>query len=278
LIKERLIEVSPANMELEVDSHFKYVLKHQTTHLNPENPKEQGIYILDIALPFKTTSWCLDSFATISSANDINIYHLERFHVVQRLRGHSDRISQIRYSKIDVNLLWSCSIDGTLRLWDLRSQHTAQIYESLSSSERYTTLDTTMNDHLIMTGTELCDDTMEEPSGKIKLWDIRSTQPVAELRDAHTDDVTQVIFHPTSPHYFMSGALDQLVCYCYVDDMMNEEQDFGIMTVMNIEQPVAKLGFCGNDYRQIYALSYAETFSVWDYQEAQKSLDLGDVR
>ncbi|CAI6008633.1 unnamed protein product [Closterium sp. NIES-65] len=47
---------------------------------------------------------------------------------------------------------------------------------------------------------------------QILLWDMRSTRLLGRLEDAHTDDVTQVRFHPLHRTALLSAALDGLIC------------------------------------------------------------------
>ncbi|GJP53737.1 hypothetical protein CLOM_g13825 [Closterium sp. NIES-68] len=46
----------------------------------------------------------------------------------------------------------------------------------------------------------------------ILLWDMRSCRLLGRLEDAHTEDVTQVRFHPLHRTALISASLDGLIC------------------------------------------------------------------
>jgi WD repeat-containing protein 89 len=254
-----------------------YILRCQTQHLNDKHSVNRGIYIFEIVLSTRTNGRTPDSFAVASSTYDVQIYDVDQLRWKQSLKGHTDGISRIRYANSNPNFLWSSSLDGTIRLWDLRNPKPAQSYSSHSATpERYTTFDVNNNESAIIAGTELSGDM--ERSGRIELWDIRSPKSMATLTEAHTDDVTQIVCHPSLSSYFLSGSLDYLMCFCDMNDLMNEDRDFGILTTINTQQPVTKLGFCDQACHQVYVTSHVESFSIWDFEETCKIMDLGDVR
>ena len=267
-------------MDMQLDETtpiIPYMLRRQTPHLNDKHSIGKGIYIFEVVLATRSTGRISDSFAVASSTYDIQIYDVDQLRWRQSLNGHTDGISRIRYANSNPNFLWSSSLDGTIRLWDLRNPRTAQSYSSHATiTERYTTFDVNNNETAIIAGTELSGDM--EQSGKIVVWDIRSPKSMTCLTEAHTDDVTQIICHPNLSSHFLSGSLDYLVCFCDMNDLMNEDRDFGILTTINTQQPVTKLGFCDQACHQIYVTSHVESFSIWDHEETRKIADLGDVR
>ena len=56
----------------------------------------------------------------------------------------------------------------------------------------------------LATGTELVGE-----DAKICFWDMRQTnRPIIEFNECHSDDITQVVFHPTQPKLLLSGSTD----------------------------------------------------------------------
>ena len=93
----------------------------------------------------------------------------------------------------------------------------------------------------------------------------RSKTPSRRFEDSHTDDVTQVRFHPEVSKVMLSGATDGLVNYY---DLAK------VRGTMNTESSVGHIGFCGGGgggdekgAKYIYALTHIDTLHVWEAVE-----------
>ena len=68
-------------------------------------------------------------FATANSNNQIKIYDGNTYNIVTQLNGHIDTINEIRFATTHTDVLFSCSSDGTLKIWDTRSGQCGPTYK-----------------------------------------------------------------------------------------------------------------------------------------------------
>uniref|UniRef100_A0A0E0MLL1 Uncharacterized protein n=1 Tax=Oryza punctata TaxID=4537 RepID=A0A0E0MLL1_ORYPU len=113
-------------------------------------------------------------------------------------------------------------------------------------------------------------------NSQVLLWDWRNSKQLACLEESHMDDVTQVKFAPHQHSKLISAAVDGLICVFDTDGDMNEDNH--LLSVMNVETSVAKVGFFGNTYQKIWCLSHIETLSTWDWNDGSRELNIDDAR
>lgn len=76
-------------------------------------------------------------------------------------------------------------------------------------------------------------------------YDIRQlgAGPLGEYADCHTDEITQIKFHPAADSTtVMSGAEDGLICVYNTAVAANEE---AIVSIFNTECPTRRIGYFG---------------------------------
>lgn len=108
--------------------------------------------------------------------------------------------------------------------------------------------------------------------------DLRTPQtPKTQYNEVHSDDVTELTFHPTQPDLLLSGSTDGLVNVC--DTTIVDEDEVVIQTFNH--GSVHRAGFL-NDSTEVYALSHDEKFALYDMSETTEKgsaiLDVGDIR
>lgn len=93
----------------------------------------------------------------------------------------------------------------------------------------------------------------------------------------HSDDITTLTYHPSSPSVLLSGSTDGLVNV--YDTSIADEDDITVQT-LNLNASIHRAGFL--DRSLVYALSHDERFAVYDVSEAHASgdavKDFGDLR
>jgi WD repeat-containing protein 89 len=109
--------------------------------------------------------------------------------------------------------------------------------------------------------------------------DVRSSPtPQAAYHDLHSDDITTLTYHPSSPSILLSGSTDGLVNV--YDTSVPDEDDITIQT-LNLNASIHRAGFLDSS-SLVYALSHDERFAVYDVSEAHASgdavKDFGDLR
>lgn len=90
------------------------------------------------------------------------------------------------------------------------------------------------------------------------------------------DDVTQVRFAPNQQSKLISASVDGLMCVFDTDGDINEDDH--LLTVMNVETSVSKVGFYGNTYQKLWCLTHIETLSTWDWNDGTRELNIENAR
>ncbi|TQS37945.1 hypothetical protein Golomagni_01560 [Golovinomyces magnicellulatus] len=164
--------------------------------------------------------------------------------------------------------------DGHVRIWDFRKRELAGNFStdgnapilSLASCHQYG----------LAGGSEL---TNFEAS--VFLWDLRQlgAPPLITYSESHSDDVTELQFHPNKPNFLLSGSTDGLV------NVHNTSftDDEALHQIINHGASIHHCDFL-ND-QDIFALSHDEKFSVYqltadpEENSIEKSVThFGDVR
>ena len=105
--------------------------------------------------------------------------------------------------------------------------------------------------------------------------DSRVNKPFCSYTDAHTEDITQIRFHPSEPNSVLSGSMDGLICMYDASLALVNNTDDLLTTVTNTELPIARFGFIGS---AVYCITTMESLSFWQPEEAQLLHDFGDIR
>lgn len=125
----------------------------------------------------------------------------------------------------------------------------------------------------IAVGTEL-----QNHTASIFLWDVRSTpSPKAHYQEVHSDDITELAFHPTQPAFLLSGSTDGLVNI--YDTRITDEDDLTLQT-FNHNSSIHHAKFLTDT--EVVALSHDEQFALYDMDEGRENGDAaqswGDLR
>ncbi|KAL8732797.1 MAG: hypothetical protein Q9181_003835 [Wetmoreana brouardii] len=112
---------------------------------------------------------------------------------------------------------------------------------------------------------------------EISLLDSRATaRPLLEYVESHSDDITDLSFHPSKPSVLLSGSTDGLV-NLYDTTITNE--DDALTQVFNHGHSIAHAGFLSD--HEVFALSHDEIFSVYDSDDddtQDSAHHFGDLR
>ncbi|XP_023724656.1 WD repeat-containing protein 89 isoform X4 [Cryptotermes secundus] len=166
------------------------------------------------------------------------IYDVTQLSKVETLCGHKGTVVNVRFSPGDESLVYSASSDGTIKLWDLRigNQSAKEFKDDTEDSEKLKPLsdfDIAADGRFICGGTELIHD-----DAFLLFWDIRSTNLLGGYWESHTDDITQVCFHPTKPDTLASGSTDGLM---NIFDISKACEEDALQLSLNTESSVRKL-------------------------------------
>ncbi|KAL5201869.1 hypothetical protein ABZP36_036223 [Zizania latifolia] len=199
------------------------------------------------------------------STNALKFYCPATGQYLGECTGHSGTIHEISFSApSSLQVVCSCSSDGTIRAWDTRSFK--QISLLRASQELFSFSYGGSNGNLLAAGS----------NSQVLLWDWRNSKQLACLEESHMDDVTQVKFAPYQQSKLISASVDGLMCVFDTDGDINEDDH--LLSVMNVETSVARVGFFGNTYQKLWCLSHIETLSTWDWNDGSRELNIEDAR
>ncbi|KAF9984970.1 WD repeat-containing protein 89, partial [Mortierella antarctica] len=221
------------------------------------------IYIFDIAANSA-------NLIVSASNHEIKLYNPATLAIKNVLKFHTNTITQIKTH--GENIVMSSSTDGSIAAWDLRTD--AGPVQVFSTPQKHPLLSFDLNssEQVLAAGTELV-----EFDANIHFFDARSSNStlLKTYSESHSDDITNVKFHPTNPARLMTGSVDGLICQFDLTDM---DEDEGLLVVSNTGASINKIGYFGPQSEYIYCLSHMETLSLWNSEEADAIHQFGDIR
>ncbi|KAJ9132979.1 WD domain-containing protein [Pleurostoma richardsiae] len=192
---------------------------------------------------------------------------------LRTLRTAHGNINSLAAFDAGSSVVCTCGENGTISIWDLRLDGPgAQVAQLAGSQAPVISLACSSSINAIAAGTEFADH-----QASILVWDARSvSSPRIQYNEVHSDDVTELNFHPADPTILLSGSTDGLVNVC--DTKITDEDEVVIQTFNH--GSVHRAGFLNNT--EVFALSHDEKFALYDMAEEQEkgsaTLDLGDIR
>ncbi|XP_066965156.1 WD repeat-containing protein 89 [Macrobrachium rosenbergii] len=208
-----------------------------------------------------------DKIAVSLSDNSVAVLTMDTLQNVSEFETQAKSVTGIRYSPTDNNLLWTSSLDGTLKIWDVRTGQCEKTLETKSDDEKscikpLTSFDVSLNERIVCAGTELI-----ESEVFLLFWDIRNSESLGGYSQSHSDDITQIKFHPVNPDSLASSSTDGLI---NVFDVSQKEEEDALMYSLNVNVTVDKLTWLkGNGkYERIGAITDIHSLQFWDIKEA----------
>jgi len=205
----------------------------------------------------------VDSFmiACSTSKDVIKIYNVETNNLMAQFNGHTNTISELVWSPYHPGLLFSCSLDNTVRGWDLRSG-SCQIEFVGNEENKFFCL--SLNGPILAAG----------GVNKIFLWDIAKRDTMI-YDSSHSEEVTQLKFHPNQINKLFSGSDDGLLCM--FDISKNNEKD-ALEQVYPIEDSISKIGIFGPSNEFLYCQTIFSNFSIWSIEREECILEYKEIR
>lgn len=227
-------------------------------------------YVLDVAVQSGEGNY----IAATSSNHTIRLFSSNNLASVGVITGHTDVISGITWGKSEPNLLYSSSKDKSVRCWDTRMKPTKEVQKLEGSAETeniFTCVDINTCDRVLCAGQEADD----EENAFILFWDRRGSELLGVYSESHQDDITQVCFHPTNADSLITGSTDGLVC---LFDISQTCEDDALSYTWNTCSTVAKIGWCGENWTNVYGITHIDTFHVWDSVEGDPVVEVTDLK
>ncbi|KAI5741756.1 hypothetical protein M8J76_016803 [Diaphorina citri] len=164
------------------------------------------------------------------------------------------------------HMCYTSSLDGYVRAWDLRScqKPALELKDDSEKDDRpacikpITCFDMAPNKFLICAGTEEV-----EGDSFLLFFDVRTATLHGGYWESHTDDITQVHFHPTSSNTLMSGSTDGLV---NIFDVNESSEDDALQHCLNTEDSVEKLCWLGTS--DLSCTTLTRQIQLWNIEDA----------
>ncbi|KAI0474045.1 WD40-repeat-containing domain protein [Xylariaceae sp. FL0804] len=164
--------------------------------------------------------------------------------------------------------------DGSVSMWDLRQGAArAEVARMADNAVPVLSLACSGAGFSVVAGTEL-----QNHQASILVWDVRSTPtPKLHYKEVHSDDVTELNFHPRDANILLSGSTDGLVNIC---DTRIADEDEVVIQTFNLDSSIHHAAFLNDT--EIYALSHDERLALFDmaegYEKGAATIDFGDMR
>uniref|UniRef100_UPI0037E902FD WD repeat-containing protein 89 n=1 Tax=Semicossyphus pulcher TaxID=241346 RepID=UPI0037E902FD len=215
---------------------------------------EEPTYLLDIALQ-------PSGLLAVSCSNfTIHLHNKDTLSLLGEYRGHSKPLCGVVFSHNSPDFLYSGSADGTVRGWDVRCPGTGavQMFKS-DPSHSFSSFDLSCSDTLLCAGTEQVND----EDSFLVFWDVRKPGSglLGVYSESHSDDITQVRFHPREKDRLASGSTDGLV---NVFDLSRGAEEDALLATCNSDSSAGSVCWSGANYTQLLCLSHDEGLHLWD--------------
>lgn len=229
--------------------------------------KTEDDYILDVSVQERS-----NTVAATSSKRFIRLFSFNNLATKGSISAHSDVITGVKFANTEDNVLFSSSVDHTIKCWDLRSdlKKPVAVLEGYDESKNeFTSFDISCNDRVICAG---CAQDKKTEGAHLMFWDRRCNELLGCYSDSHQDDITQVNFHPTESDTLSTGSTDGLVC---LFDISQPTEDDAILLTLNSESSVSKIGWHGD---RLYCVTHVDTFHLWDTKTEEDVQTLTDIK
>ncbi|RKP04248.1 hypothetical protein CXG81DRAFT_23200 [Caulochytrium protostelioides] len=251
----------------------------------------QGVYTCAMA---SRPGW--DFIAALDSDNTIALRSWETLqptpgrgplHVDHTVAFQSELLTALTADRQDTHLLWTSGPTAGVLSYDLRTGQVAQRFAA--HPDRVQSFDVN-GEGLVAAGMEL-----RQEDAKIVFWDVRQAggAPVRTFADCHSDDVTQVKFHPTRGAALATGSTDGLICLFNLaaagssssapaaaaqadSDGPNDDDDALYQVIKT--QSVQSIGYFGPDDGYLWSLTHMEELNLFQFYEGQTLRACGDIR
>ncbi|PTB40762.1 uncharacterized protein TrAFT101_005925 [Trichoderma asperellum] len=211
--------------------------------------------------------------ATVASDQTLSLFNPARLGAgpVTSLKTGHGNVTTLRVFDAASSLVCTAGENGSVGVWDLRQG--ARVAQFQAAEASILSMACSANTQTIAVGTEL-----ENHVASIHLWDVRSSpSPKATYSEVHSDDVTSLGFHPSSPTLLISGSTDGLVS---VHDTTIADEDELTVQTFNHNASIHDAAFLTPT--EVFALSHDETFALYDVAEERTdgnaTQDFGDLR
>jgi len=239
----------------------------------------QNSYILHLAK-------CDETLCAVMDSGECVLFKIDTLVKTNSIKPHDRAVTGVANTPGDSNQLVTCSLDQTVKVWDLRQPVSSPVHTLRDNSKHNSGppsnpgkpfISVAVNSAgLVAAGTE-----QVGLDAYILFWDLRSGgKLLGGYWDAHSDDITTLDFHPESKDFMSSGSTDGLV---NVFDLSQSDEDSALVTSSNTEDSVQKTVWLkkksSESDRCIAVHTHTEGLQLWNTDDSTpiKKFDRSDI-
>lgn len=259
VVEENIEELE--NEFSETDSFFNKTYQI----LSEEAVSLKNIYVLQLETHFQNKN--IKLVAGLSNFSFI-VYNVDdHLHANFSHAAHDNVITGLKFVSDNENLFYSGSLDGTIKLWDMRTKTKPSIIfkDDTDDKEKLKPIncfDVSCDNKFICAGTPLV-----EADSYLLFWDIRKSSVLGGYWESHTDDITQIKFNSNHSNSMLSGSTDGLI---NIFDVSQSSEDDALQNSLNVGTAIRKLEWLHdkND-STVGCITDMETLQLWKIDDAQ---------
>ncbi|XP_018021282.1 WD repeat-containing protein 89 [Hyalella azteca] len=213
-----------------------------------------------------------ESLAIGSKNGEVSCYDCNVGNSLSTFKAHEQEVTGIRYCPTNNKIVYSCSVDGTVKVRDMRSNQFEHTYEYKNEGGKgmpFTCLDLNNTGEFLCTGT-----TFINEDAYLLFWDVRKQQQLlGAYADSHSDDVTAVHFHPYKRAELASAAMDNLI---NIFDVSKSSESDAFTQCINFETtPDSIIWDSHQDHEsKLFAINFSQVIQYWDIEDTEPLADL----
>uniref|UniRef100_A0A6A7G1F7 WD repeat-containing protein 89 n=1 Tax=Hirondellea gigas TaxID=1518452 RepID=A0A6A7G1F7_9CRUS len=217
------------------------------------------------------------NLAAASKKGEITLVNVDTATKMATFSAHTSEVTSLKFCPVNSNLLYSSSLDNTVKVWDLRSNNSEQSYqytEEDCNSMEFTCLDVNSSGEFLCAGTSL----LNEESAYLIFWDARNNKKtLGGYSESHSDDITHLKFHPSKRHILASGAMDNLI---NVYDIVkpSEADAFSHCIDFGTTPDYISWDRHSSHSSKLFAVNYPQQVQYWDIDGTKPIADLSAKR
>ena len=220
-------------------------------------------------LKFKRSFNSLDNTSnvilTTSNENIVRCIDANTLIAVGELTGHTDIVMDVEFAKTSPFTVWSCSLDGTVRNWDLRTNLNEVTFQSLEE-DKLLSISLSLDDQLICGGGESLNQDEEEVKANMYIWDVKMKDYYQVYNEVFAESIDHVVFHPSNKPLLLTGCRDGLV---YLFDVRENENN-ACVYVLNAEAGISQIDFFNPKLNNIYCMTDEGSVFLWESNEGNE--------
>ncbi|KAK9891179.1 hypothetical protein WA026_013495 [Henosepilachna vigintioctopunctata] len=224
----------------------------------------EGTYILNVA----ATRTTYPKVGISTSNNIVQVFNLQDdFQDCITLNNNLNKTIDIKFCDNNENLLWTGTNNG-ICLWDLRipdkvvSKFTDTTDEKDDKDRKINSFDISSCGRLLSAGTDTY-----EGDAFLLFWDIRNLKLAGAFWESHTDDITQVKFHPSNRNKMLSASTDGLI---NIYDLTQTCEDDALIDSLNTESSIEKTTWREFGNRDVIScITHTADVQLWRSEDVQ---------